>query len=101
MSLFYILYYNFRQIIDHQESHEVIADDETVKEHSVNCNNSKTNSLSKESSLNISKNCSKENVKQNQHLFADVFEIPGIKEKEGVKEFGALTRKFLTLSKFI
>lgn len=93
--------YNFRQIIDHQEIHEIFTNDETVKDHSINCNNSKTNSLSRKSSLNVSRNCSKENVMQNKPFFAAVFELTGLKEKDGAKDFGTLISKFLTLGKFI
>ncbi|XP_039957518.1 lysosome membrane protein 2 [Bactrocera tryoni] len=89
------------QIIDHQESHDILANDETVKEHLINCNNSQTRSLSRKSSLNVSRNSSKENVVQKQHLVATVFELTGIQEKEGSKEFGTLILLGVMLLLFI
>ncbi|XP_011194482.1 lysosome membrane protein 2 isoform X1 [Zeugodacus cucurbitae] len=88
------------QIID-PESPEIVINDETAKDCSIKCNECKTNSLRKKSSLNISRNYSKENVVQNQRLFAAVFELTGLREKDGTKEFGTLILLGVMLLLFI
>ncbi|XP_054738335.1 lysosome membrane protein 2 [Anastrepha obliqua] len=84
-----------------QNFNDIITYEETIQEYSIQCNDSKINSLNRKNSISLKKECNKGNGVQNQDLFGAVFELAGLKEKEGAKEFGTLILLGVMLLLFI
>ncbi|XP_053965743.1 lysosome membrane protein 2 [Anastrepha ludens] len=84
-----------------QNFNDIITYEETVQEYSIQCNDSKINSLNRKNSISLKMECNKGNGVQNQDLFGAVFELAGLKEKEGAKEFGTLILLGVMLLLFI
>ncbi|XP_017462313.1 PREDICTED: lysosome membrane protein 2, partial [Rhagoletis zephyria] len=69
---------------------EIKTSGENIQDFPIQCNEGKIISLSKANSISSKKNFNKDNTVKNPALFGAIFELAGLKENNGAKEFGTL-----------